>query len=157
MPLASIQQRLDSAQQLWQRQKPRRYDMRVIQRSMRPFDLKLRVEGQSIRLVKINPRLTPASGLPNPAELQGRGDELALSFTVPALFEQVQQLLNQHRLRPSVGVIPRRPQPPPIWSPCGVFKVDFDARDGHLRSLTYDTFGVIDEEVSIRAALTRLP
>lgn len=154
-----LQKRLAAAEALWQRRGLKHYSMNTAVTGQLGFDVVVAVHAdKTVRGQMITrPLRLPGQPAVAPVTREASGS-LAHRYAVPGLFAQVQRLLDQFHL-----LTPSRRSPPALpgsggLPPCGVLNVTFDPRDGHVRSLQNDSFGVIDDEFLLTtSALTPEP
>ena len=161
MNLADIQQRLTAAEALWQRRGREAYELITDDRGQLSSRMTVQVNGPVTRgQVITQPLLLPGQPAVAPVGREA-GAASARRCTVPGLFAQVYRLLRRHRplraIQPAktgTSALPGNADLPP----CGILNVIFDAHDGHLRSLRYDTVFIIDDEFTLQvSALKPLP
>ena len=139
MNVKAVEQQLKAAEALWNQRGPSVYSLNVTTGGdWDHFYLRLYVkQGVSAKLTELRVLSNPPSEYRQQLErqLRNQGDLLARRFTVNALFGQIHNIIALHSTRDTVNA-------------CGVFKVAFDAKDGHPRSLKYDLASAMDEEFS---------
>lgn len=149
--IAAVQKRLNVAEALWKQRGPSHYALttRFSGVWMR-FTAEVQVADQITGETTTDQLALPGQAIPPPLVLKARPEE-AQRYAVSGLFKQVQWLLDKYRpLSPGTPRPRQQAQPmPPLdfgLPPCGILKITFHPRDGHVLLLQYDNFAVIDDE-----------